>query len=284
DSLPFEVLTIGGQTMAYLPGGRADLPKLTSFAREHPDMFEIFFPNVNIADLLAGKYNVLDNPEASNSASDVGSVASTDDSLTGSPPPMATDVPRTRLRTNLTTSRVRNPCLQSYWLTSKLIHPSLCALCLQDHKVVLRTPSLTAVCWTLLTSSVTVVANCTKHIGAHSAFIQRSIKDRTRLFPWDPRRAVPSNPHELRDAAYRSFLAGQGLPSYVPPTRISASYVPRQRSVNTRSAGVQNVVGGVTLWCLTRDPSPLDIIYSVAGSTVVPEDGRIYTFEELFPD
>ncbi|TRM60871.1 hypothetical protein BD626DRAFT_571251 [Schizophyllum amplum] len=269
DSLPFTVLNIGGQTLAYMPGGNADIQRLIAFARLHPDIFENFFPNVNITDLVNGQYDTVVEPEET-SDNDEGSVASsppTDDSSTdsGSPGPViVVDPPEEEER--------------SYKLPRSEPVPAKLIFEYRAAQAVLDGRSLDFV-------QLVRHGRCILHDTYHDDFVQRAIKDRARLFAWDQRKAVPANPHELKGLAWRNFLRSQGLPLYVPPTRVRASFVPRQRSLmSSRPAGMQNVKGGTLLYDLTHEPSPLDLAYSTAGTLVVPEAGRIYTFDDLYPE
>ena len=73
----------------------------------------------------------------------------------------------------------------------------------------------------------------------------------------------------------RAFLASQGLPPYVSPTRVKADFVPRKQPTKTAYQATKVTVrGGDFLWNLARDPTPLDLIFSTTGTTVAPTRGR----------
>lgn len=73
---------------------------------------------------------------------------------------------------------------------------------------------------------------------------------------------------------HRSFLTSQGLPPYVATSRL-IDFEPRSTSSTARrTPTIQLVRGGTFLWNLTGDPTTLDLVYSTAGTTVVPELGR----------
>lgn len=72
-----------------------------------------------------------------------------------------------------------------------------------------------------------------------------------------------------------SFLASQGLPPYVPPSRMRANFVPRKRPMkNSYQATKVTVKGGDFLWNLARDPTELELKLSTAGTSVIPTRGR----------
>ncbi|KAL1684892.1 hypothetical protein GGG16DRAFT_119373 [Schizophyllum commune] len=116
-------------------------------------------------------------------------------------------------------------------------------------------------------------------------YIHRLSKDRTRVFVWSPHRRVPPQPHRLTGDEWRDFLSSQGLPHYIPPTRVGPEFTPRKRPFRgSYQATRLCVAGGNYLWELGRDPTPMDLLYSTTGTTVAPVRGREYMFEELYPD
>ena len=71
------------------------------------------------------------------------------------------------------------------------------------------------------------------------------------------------------------FLSSQGLPHYIPPTRVGPEFTPRKRPFRgSYQATRLCVAGGNYLWELGRDPTPMDLLYSTTGTTVVPVRGR----------
>ncbi|KAL1658563.1 hypothetical protein GGF50DRAFT_120744 [Schizophyllum commune] len=114
-------------------------------------------------------------------------------------------------------------------------------------------------------------------------YMKRLAKDRGRFFAFSPFKLVPSDAHKLTGSAYRTFLTNQGLPLYLPPTSLRG-YTPRKRPAKGSQGTKIYVLGGDFLWNLACDPTPIDLAFSTTGTTVVPKRGRVYTFDELYPE
>ncbi|TRM56335.1 hypothetical protein BD626DRAFT_575797 [Schizophyllum amplum] len=260
DNLPFSVISFGNdQLIAFLPDGAEGLAKVADFAAQYPDVFRKFFPSVDINHILAGGYTLIDEADGEESAT---SDSDADSASPPSSPPgdddSADDQPAT-----LSHSAPWSP---------KLLEDFRAAKAVQKGRI-------------LLFGEFLGHGKCSLAKSYREAYLQRLARDRHRIFTCDQRRPIPANLHKLTGAAYRAFLTAQGLPFYIPFTRIGTDFTPRQTSAfSTRLSGVHNVKGGTFLWELGRDPTEEDLMYSTAGTTVAPEIGKIYTFEELYPD
>ncbi|KAL1685292.1 hypothetical protein GGG16DRAFT_66583 [Schizophyllum commune] len=248
DARPFEILDLGnGQVFAFFTGGPEDVPKVIAFAHRSPALFKKFFPGVNVDDVISGRYQWFDESNAATQqASDAMVPATT-----------TADIPAAE-NTDVTLAAAADA-------PSSTITP---------------TPSVP-----LNMRHAMVAGVCHLHPTYGAAYARRLQKDRRAFFVFSPLRLTPADAHKLTGAAYASFLASQGLPPYVPPSRMRANFVPRKRPMkNSYQATKVTVKGGDFLWNLARDPTELELKLSTAGTSVIPTRGRVYTFEELFPE
>ncbi|KAI4517219.1 hypothetical protein K525DRAFT_273818 [Schizophyllum commune Loenen D] len=258
DWLPFSILSFGnGQLMAFLPSGEEEMRRVVEFAQTYPEIFRRFFPSVDIDDILAGNYGVVNedgNSSASHSEPPTDNDEESGDNDEDDDPG---DAPAN---------------------ISPLAHAS--AKELADFRAMAAAINGQ----TLSFPHLVRTGQCRLHPSYRAAFVARAVRDRTSTYTWDRRRPLPRHPQDLEGAELRSFLASQGLPPYVPPTRLM-EFAPRRLSALYRgSPSIQMVKGGAFLKRLTREPTALDLAYSTAGTTVEPELNRVYRFEELYPD
>ncbi|TRM56406.1 hypothetical protein BD626DRAFT_619945 [Schizophyllum amplum] len=263
--IPFSVFTINGQSIAYMPNDTGDPSLLIAFARDQPAMFASFFPTVDIHALLNRDFTVLIEPDPTvfNANADM----SVDDPAASPAPSTAPDDGNSsdedEAKASISPSKPVDPKLLAEFRATQAA--------LDGH--------------TLDFAQLVRTGQCRLHSSYRDDYLRRAAEDRERVFTWDQRRAVPPRPHTLRGDAYRSFLASQALPPYVPATRIAAGFVPREHPLmSTRPVGTQNVKGGTFMWRLTCNPTSADLAYSTIGTTVVPEVGREYSFDELYPE
>ncbi|KAI5824095.1 hypothetical protein K523DRAFT_253858, partial [Schizophyllum commune Tattone D] len=271
DSLPFSVISFGqGQLIAFLPRGADNLRRLVDFARKYPEIFNKFFPTVNVDDIVAGGYSLVNEPAGDTSPSET--PLATPPSTPPSSPPGSPPSSQTLTVTADDEADDERPLVRPSAASGKLLAEFRAAHAALNGA-------------TLSFPELVRTGQCFLDSTYRDEYVQRSIKDRDESFSWDRRAPVPANPHKLTGAAYRSFLSTQGLPGYVAPTRFDSDFTPRTGAVAPRrTPTIQLVKGGTFLWRLTRDPTPLDLAYSTAGTTVIPEIGRTYTFEELYPE
>ncbi|TRM61978.1 hypothetical protein BD626DRAFT_537756 [Schizophyllum amplum] len=256
DVLPFSVISFGhNQVLAFLPDGADGLAKMLEFAEKYPDAFRKFFPTVTISELLRGGHALLNEPPEDESDADTSpDVVTPDVHSEGSDDDRAATLPR------------------SVPWTPRLLAEFRAAKAARQGQPLRFCDSLR-------------FKQCSLHQTYPVDYRRRATNDRMRLFSWDPTRAIPADPHKLVGAAYRAFLTAQGIPLYVSPTRIDPDFEPRRMPAhNRRASTTRRVLGGDFLWALTRNMTEEDLIYSTMGTTVVPELGKIYTFDELYPD
>ncbi|TRM58349.1 hypothetical protein BD626DRAFT_573569 [Schizophyllum amplum] len=114
------------------------------------------------------------------------------------------------------------------------------------------------------------------------AFI-RSLRDRLRVFIWDP--SVPFNKNylQLDSAGWRGFTLDNAVPFYVPMSRIIPSIMTQRAPVGDGAIGPRPIVCGDLVVNLMTDLSPLDLAYTTMGTTVTLEIGKKYSFSDLYP-
>ncbi|KAI5887794.1 uncharacterized protein SCHCODRAFT_01104063 [Schizophyllum commune H4-8] len=287
DAHPFEVIDFGnGQVFVSLPGGVDDIPKVIAFAKRSPALFAKFFPGVDIDEVIAGNYQWFDEPAVQEA--ELGTTATSSTSAALAPVPVGNG-------TGVTASApapapIPTPVV-SVSVASAVVDPAVAAPVVSVGVAAPATasvPSMTVVPTPSVPLSMrqAIVAGIcfmdTSYRGDYNTRLQR---DRDTLFVFSPLRRIPADAHKLTGAAYRAFLASQGLPPYVSPTRVKADFVPRKQPKKTAYQATKVTVrGGDFLWNLARDPTPLDLIFSTTGTTVLPMRGRTYTFAELFPE
>ncbi|KAL1674429.1 hypothetical protein EV122DRAFT_282009 [Schizophyllum commune] len=261
DTLPFSILSFGnGQLIAFLPQGEEELRRVVVFAQAYPEIFRRFFPNVDIDSIAAGNYGVVDESQQSS-----------DDSSSETTSPGAAAATSLPSEYDWDSDDIPNAVRPLLTATEKLIanfHATSAAI----NGQVLSFPQL------VRTGQVRL------HSSYRAALLARAAKDKKSTYTWDQRRTIPPSPQDLRGAELRSFLTSQGLPHYVPSSRLTEFKPRRSPSISRGSPSIKMVKGGKLLGRLTRDPSALDLAFSTAGTTVVPELNRMYMFEELYPE
>ncbi|KAL1658240.1 hypothetical protein GGF50DRAFT_131825 [Schizophyllum commune] len=258
DAHPFEVIDFGnGQVFVSLPGGVDDIPKVIAFAKRSPVLFAKFFPGVNIDEVVAGNYQWFDEPSVQEAVFGTTSMSSTSAALAPVPVGNGMGV--------AAPAPAPAPALAPV-VTVPVVAP--------------------AVAPAVIAPAVAIIAGiCFLDTSYRGDYNMRLQKDRNTLFVFSPLRRIPADAHKLTGSAYRAFLASQGLPPYVSPTRVKADFVPRKQPTKTAYQATKVTVrGGDFLWNLARDPTPLDLIFSTTGTTVAPTRGRTYTLAELFPE
>ncbi|KAL1741234.1 hypothetical protein HDZ31DRAFT_67135 [Schizophyllum fasciatum] len=265
DRFPFSILSFGnGQLIAFLPSGEEEMRRVVEFVQTYPEVFRRFFPTVDIDDILTGNYGVV-NEGGNNSASDSEPSidnGSGDNGRHDDPGDNGRhDDPGDALGDILPLARASAKELADFRAMSAAVNGQ-----------------------TLSFPRLVRTGQCRLHSSYRAAFVARAARDQTSTYTWDQRRPLPRHAQDLEGTELRSFLASQGLPPYVPPTRL-IEFKPRRLPALLRgSPSIQMVKGGSFLSRLTREPTAKDLAYSTAGTTIEPELNRVYRFEELYPD
>ncbi|KAI5821575.1 hypothetical protein K523DRAFT_188949, partial [Schizophyllum commune Tattone D] len=296
DAHPFEVIDFGnGQVFVSLPGGVDDIPKVIAFAKRSPVLFAKFFPGVNIDEVVAGNYQWFDEPSVQEAVFGTTSMSSTSAAL--APVPVGNGMgvaapapaPAPALAPVVTVPVVA-PAVAPAVIAPAVVPPAVvapaavtpadavapAAVVAPAVSVSIAAPATASVPSMAIVPTPSVPLIMRQAIIAGICFLDTSYrgdynmrlqKDRNTLFVFSPLRRIPADAHKLTGSAYRAFLASQGLPPYVSPTRVKADFVPRKQPTKTAYQATKVTVrGGDFLWNLARDPTPLDLIFSTTGT------------------